>query len=67
MLITTWSQLSFHTTDFGWGEPVQSVSVTLLAREVVLFLSHGKQRKSINILLGLPESAMDLFEGFLQM
>lgn len=67
LLLTTWSRLSFHTTDFGWGEPVQAVPVTLPAREVVLFLSHGKQRKNINILLGLPESAMDRFEGFLQM
>ncbi|KAJ8752559.1 hypothetical protein K2173_005448 [Erythroxylum novogranatense] len=24
LLITTWSKLSFHITDFGWGEPISS-------------------------------------------
>eukprot|EP01018_Ginkgo_biloba_P017092 Gb_24880 [translate_table: standard] len=67
LLITTWSRLSFHTTDFGWGEPVQSGPVTLPEREVVLFLSHGKERKNINVLLGLPRSAMERFEKFIHM
>ncbi|KAL8097843.1 omega-hydroxypalmitate O-feruloyl transferase-like [Apium graveolens] len=61
-LITTWSRLSFHTTDFGWGEPVLSGPVALPEKEVTLFLSHGKERKSINVLLGLPASAMKRFE-----
>lgn len=62
LLITTWSRLSFHTTDFGWGEPVLSGPVALPEKEVILFLSHGEERKSINVLLGLPESAMNIFE-----
>ena len=66
LLITTWSRLSFHTTDFGWGEPVLSGPVALPEKEVILFLSHGKERKSINVLLGLPASAMEVFEEQMQ-
>lgn len=62
LVITTWSRLSFHLTDFGWGEPQQSGPVALPEKEVILFLSHGKDRKSINVLLGLPASAMPIFE-----
>lgn len=62
LLITTWSRLSFHTTDFGWGEPVLSGPVVLPEKEVILFLSHGQERKSVNVLLGLPGSAMKTFE-----
>ncbi|XP_027339319.1 omega-hydroxypalmitate O-feruloyl transferase-like [Abrus precatorius] len=63
LLITTWTRLSFHTTDFGWGEPLCSGPVTLPEKEVILFLSHGQERKSINVLLGLPASAMEIFEA----
>ncbi|CAK9181465.1 unnamed protein product [Ilex paraguariensis] len=66
LLITTWSRLSFHTTDFGWGEPVLSGPVALPEKEVILFLSHGKERKSINVLLGLPAPAMKIFEELMQ-
>ena len=66
LLITTWSRLSFHTTDFGWGEPVLSGPVALPEKEVNLFLSHGKERKSINVLLGLPASAMKVFQEQMQ-
>lgn len=66
LVITTWSHLSFHTGDFGWGEPVQTGPVTLPEREVVLFLSHGKERKSINVLLGLPPPAMQRFEDYIK-
>lgn len=66
LLITTWSRLSFHTTDFGWGEPICSGPVALPEKEVSLFLSHGKERKSINVLLGLPTSAMKTFEELTQ-
>ncbi|WOL02470.1 hypothetical protein Cni_G11189 [Canna indica] len=66
LLITTWSRLSFHTTDFGWGEPVQSGPVTLPQKEVILFLAHGKERKSINVLLGLPSSAMERFQELME-
>ncbi|KAM7483476.1 hypothetical protein LguiB_008059 [Lonicera macranthoides] len=66
LLVTTWSRLSFHTTDFGWGEPLLSGPVALPEKEVILFLSHGKDRKSINVLLGLPASAMKIFEELMQ-
>ncbi|KAM0935000.1 putative omega-hydroxypalmitate O-feruloyl transferase [Dioscorea sansibarensis] len=66
LLITTWSRLSFHTTDFGWGEPVQSGPVALPEKEVTLFLSHGEERKSINVLLGLPASAMLAFQELMK-
>ncbi|CAI9787358.1 unnamed protein product [Fraxinus pennsylvanica] len=66
LLITTWSRLSFHTTDFGWGEPVLSGPVVLPEKEVILFLSYGKERKSINVLLGLPAPAMKTFERLIK-
>ncbi|CAO2148982.1 unnamed protein product [Urochloa humidicola] len=62
LLITTWSRLEFHGADFGWGEPVMSGPVTLPEKEVILFLAHGKERKSINVLLGLPATAMEAFQ-----
>ncbi|XP_050230802.1 omega-hydroxypalmitate O-feruloyl transferase-like [Mercurialis annua] len=66
LLITTWSRLSFHSTDFGWGEAILSGPVALPEKEVILFLSHGKQRRSINLLLGLPASAMEIFQELVQ-
>ncbi|KAJ6977811.1 hypothetical protein NC653_029647 [Populus alba x Populus x berolinensis] len=54
LLITTWSRLSFQTTDFVWGLPVLSGPVALPEKEEMLFLSHGKERKNINVLLGKP-------------
>ncbi|KAJ4972470.1 hypothetical protein NE237_005644 [Protea cynaroides] len=66
LLITTWSRLTFHITDFGWGEPLLSGPVALPEKEVILFLSHGNERKSINVLLGLPSPAMKIFEELMQ-
>ncbi|XP_059644737.1 omega-hydroxypalmitate O-feruloyl transferase-like [Cornus florida] len=66
LLITTWSRLSFHVTDFGWGEPILSGPVALPEKEVILFLSNGKNIKSINVLLGLPASAMKVFQQLMQ-
>ncbi|KAF1885854.1 hypothetical protein Lal_00042728 [Lupinus albus] len=66
LLITTWSRLSFHTTDFGWGEPLLSGPVSLPEKEVILFLSHGKERRSINVLLGLPGPVMKVFQDLMQ-
>ncbi|XP_050377063.1 omega-hydroxypalmitate O-feruloyl transferase-like [Argentina anserina] len=66
LLITTWSRLAFHTTDFGWGEPVFSGPVGLPEKEVILFLPHGEDRRSINVFLGMPASAMKVFEKLMQ-
>lgn len=66
LLITAWSRLAFNTINFGWGEPIFSGPVALPEKEVILFLSHGKDRKSINVLLGLPASAMKKFEELVQ-
>ncbi|KAK6127758.1 hypothetical protein DH2020_038467 [Rehmannia glutinosa] len=66
LLITTWSRLSFHTTDFGWGGPVLSGPVALPEKEVILFLSHGEERKSVNVVVGLPSSAMKKFEQLME-
>ncbi|CAM8984285.1 unnamed protein product [Rhodiola kirilowii] len=67
LMITIWSRLGFHTTNFGWGEPLFSGSVALPEKEVGLFLSHGKERKCINVPLGLPASAMTRFEKLMQL
>ncbi|KAK3039100.1 hypothetical protein RJ639_028846 [Escallonia herrerae] len=67
LLITTWSRLSFHTTDFGWGEPILSGPVALPEKEVTLFLSNGGERKNINVLLGLPSSAMKRLQELMLM
>ncbi|XP_073126210.1 omega-hydroxypalmitate O-feruloyl transferase-like [Henckelia pumila] len=62
LLITSWSRLSFHTIDFGWGKPVASGPVMLPEKEVVMFLPQGEERNRISVLLALPVSAMEIFE-----
>lgn len=62
LVITAWSRLSFHTTNFGWGETIYTGPVGLPDKEVALFLPHGVDKKSINIHLGMPASAMEVFE-----
>ncbi|KAF8409722.1 hypothetical protein HHK36_005801 [Tetracentron sinense] len=67
LLITSWTRLAFNTTDFGWGEPAQSGAVTLPEKEVVLFLSHGEEKKkNTGLLLGLPVTAMKTFQELMQ-
>lgn len=66
LLITSWANLSFQTTDFGWGEPFFSGPVGPPEKEVVLFLSYGKERKNITVLLGLPSSAMNTFQELME-
>lgn len=57
LLVTTWLRLPFHTVDFGWGQPVCTSPACLPDREVVLFTSCGKDRRSVNILLAMPSAA----------
>lgn len=66
LLVTAWSKLPFHVADFGWGPPLQAGPAALPEKEVALFLSHGRERKSVNVLLGLPTAAMDTFQRLLQ-
>ncbi|XXG63381.1 hypothetical protein AAC387_Pa05g1588 [Persea americana] len=63
LMVATWTRLSFHTSDFGWGEPFQSGPVTV---PIALFLPHGKGRKDINLLLGLPLPAMEAFQELMK-
>ncbi|XP_059626852.1 omega-hydroxypalmitate O-feruloyl transferase-like [Cornus florida] len=62
LLITSWTRLSFHTTDFGWGEPARAGWTDLPGNEVALFLSQVKDRKNIYVILGLPPSALNIFQ-----
>ncbi|KAJ1411866.1 Transferase [Sesbania bispinosa] len=66
LLITTWTRLSFNDADFGWGKPHSFGPVNLPEKEVILFLSHGENGKGINVLLGLPASAMKRFEALME-
>lgn len=66
LLITSWSKLTLHKLDFGWGEPIFSGPVGLPGREVILFLPGGDDMKSINVFLGLPASAMEVFEELMK-
>ncbi|XP_052177348.1 omega-hydroxypalmitate O-feruloyl transferase-like isoform X2 [Diospyros lotus] len=65
LLVTSWTRLSFDTTDFGWGEPVQTGCANLPEKEVALLLSSRKD-KDTTLLLGLPASAMKTFQEFMQ-
>ncbi|OMO97813.1 Transferase [Corchorus capsularis] len=66
VLLTTWSKLAFFTIDFGWGESISSGPVALPEKPVILFLPHQKDKKSVNVLLGLPASGMHVFEELMQ-
>lgn len=66
LIITTWLRLPFHTVDFGWGQPLCMSPACVPDKEVVLFTSCGKDRKSVSILLGLPSvAALETFEQYL--
>ncbi|KAK2988299.1 hypothetical protein RJ640_011970 [Escallonia rubra] len=63
LLISSWCKLPFDTTDFGWGVPhVSGLASLAESKEIILFLAHGSDRKSINVLVSLPASAMKIFE-----
>ncbi|VVB04971.1 unnamed protein product [Arabis nemorensis] len=66
LLITSWSKLTLHKLDFGWGEPIFSGPIGLPGKEVILFLPGGDDMKSINVFLGLPASAMEVFEKLMK-
>lgn len=66
LMIAAWFRLSFHAMDFGWGGPIFSCPATLPEKEVIMFLPHGRERKSINVLVGLPAPAMESFQELMQ-
>lgn len=61
IILNAWSRLEFHSADFGWGGPIYSGPLHV-ANNMVLFLPHGKERRDISLFLGLPASAMKIFE-----
>lgn len=66
LFIVTWSRLSFHTIDFGWGAPIKYGPNISSVKEIILFMSHGSETKSINTFVTLPISAMKTFEKLMQ-
>ncbi|EFJ17643.1 BAHD family acyltransferase, clade V [Selaginella moellendorffii] len=66
LVITTWSRLAFHTTDFGWGTPLFTAPASLPEAEVALFLPHGESRKGFELVHGLPERDMKTFVSLLE-
>lgn len=66
LLITTWTRLSFHEADFGWGKPWSFGPVTLPEKEVILFLPCGEKGRGINVLVGLPAFAMKKFGALME-
>ncbi|KAL8142430.1 hypothetical protein V2J09_015462 [Rumex salicifolius] len=63
LLITTWARLSFYETDFGWGVPFHSGPIGYPVKEVLMFLSDGNDKDSINLMVALPASSMKKFEA----
>ncbi|CAI0474939.1 unnamed protein product [Linum tenue] len=71
MIATKWSRISFLATDFGWGNAVLMAPVAI-RDEMVIFLPNngGKEvgdnnNSGISVFVGLPESAMKIFEGLI--
>ncbi|KAL6009587.1 hypothetical protein ACLOJK_000015 [Asimina triloba] len=66
LLITTWTRLSINTTDFGWGKPTQTGPVTIPETVALFQADRINDRKTINVLMGLPASAMETFQELMQ-
>ncbi|KAI8569150.1 hypothetical protein RHMOL_Rhmol02G0256200 [Rhododendron molle] len=62
LIISSWTRLSFETTDFGWGQPYLAGRTSLPGKELALFLSHPTDKKSINVLITFPTSSMKIFQ-----
>ncbi|XP_031394098.1 omega-hydroxypalmitate O-feruloyl transferase-like [Punica granatum] len=61
LVISSWTRLSFGSTDFGWGDPTQ-FGCGDLARELCVFLPEGEGKKGTVVVMALPESAMTAFQ-----
>uniref|UniRef100_A0A5B7AW28 Omega-hydroxypalmitate O-feruloyl transferase n=1 Tax=Davidia involucrata TaxID=16924 RepID=A0A5B7AW28_DAVIN len=66
LVISSWTRLSFHTTDFGWGVPSFAGRASLPVNQSALFLSREKEEEGIDVLLGLPASAMKIFQEIVE-
>ncbi|KAM7505302.1 hypothetical protein LguiB_004206 [Lonicera macranthoides] len=66
VFISSWSRLSFNTTDFGWGVPVAYGRTSFPQKEAIIFLAHGADSKSVNVLAGLPAPTMDIFQQLME-
>ncbi|KAM7505294.1 hypothetical protein LguiB_004198 [Lonicera macranthoides] len=66
VLISSWSRLSFNTTDFGWGVSVAYGTTSFPQKEAIFFLAHGAESKSVNVLAGLPAPSMDIFQQLME-
>ncbi|XP_018680042.2 omega-hydroxypalmitate O-feruloyl transferase-like [Musa acuminata AAA Group] len=64
LVITTWTKLKFMSSDFGWGEAVQSGPAEL-PHKVVVFLPQVNGMKSVTVVVGLPASSMKAFQEML--
>lgn len=64
LVITTWTKLKFMSSDFGWGEAVQSGPAEL-PHKVVVFLPQVNGMKSVTVVVGLPASSMKSFQEML--
>lgn len=62
VLLSTWTRLSFDSTDFGWGQPFIAGRASLPGKETALFLAHPKEKKSMNVCVSFPASSMKIFE-----
>lgn len=60
--ITSWTRLSLHTMDFGWGRPFLIGPAYLPPKELVFLLPHPKDKNSFTVLLSLPATSMKIFE-----
>ncbi|URD99880.1 Omega-hydroxypalmitate O-feruloyl [Musa troglodytarum] len=66
LVITTWTKLKFMSSDFGWGEAVQSGPAEL-PHKVVVFLPQVNGMKSVTVVVGLPASSMKAFQEMLEL
>ncbi|WOL17678.1 omega-hydroxypalmitate O-feruloyl transferase-like isoform X1 [Canna indica] len=65
LIISTWTKLEFVSSDFGWGEAVQSGPAEL-PQKVALFLPQVKGIKSTRVVIGMPTSSMKAFQKMLE-
>ncbi|XP_021846195.2 omega-hydroxypalmitate O-feruloyl transferase-like [Spinacia oleracea] len=62
LVVTAWSRLDLLSANFGWGKTIYSGPADVPGKEVVLFLPSGEDKRSINVHLEMPISAMKTFE-----